>query len=120
MSNQAEREAEDAYEAENDRSPVPGHVTDSSYATAPDDRVPVVSDAASFDDPMVPHYADTDQQLAQDENEAMDQSTILKGDRLRHNKPQTANRYNEGPDENDLPSEISEGLEGGSSARLVG
>lgn len=63
MSNRAEREAEDLYEAENDPSPVPGHVSDNSYATAFGDQVPVVGDEAGFDDPMIPHYADTDQQL---------------------------------------------------------
>lgn len=42
--------------------------------------------------------------IAADENEAVDKSNILKGDRLRHAKPQTSNQYNEGPDEDDLPA----------------
>lgn len=42
--------------------------------------------------------------IAADENEAVDKSNILKGDRLRHAKPQTSNKYNEGPDEDDLPA----------------
>lgn len=58
-----EREAEDQYEAENDPSPVPGHVVDSSYATPGETQVPVVGDEAGFDDPMIAHYADTDEQL---------------------------------------------------------
>lgn len=64
MSTQVEREAEDAYEAENDRSPVPGHENDNSYVTDQAQvPVPVVADEAEFEDPMIPHEADTDQQL---------------------------------------------------------
>lgn len=43
---------------------------------------------------------------AQDENEAMDQSNILGGDRLRHVQPQSSNGYDEGPTEEDLPAEV--------------
>lgn len=43
--------------------------------------------------------------IAQDEKDAVDKSNILGGDRLRHAKPQTSNKYNEGPDEDDLPAE---------------
>ena len=63
MSNPLEREAEDAYERENDASPVPGHVTDSSYATASEEQVPVVGDDVEVEDPVIPRYADTDEQL---------------------------------------------------------
>lgn len=41
----------------------------------------------------------------QDEREAIDQSNVLRGDRLRYAQPQSSNRYNEGPEENDLPPE---------------
>lgn len=41
----------------------------------------------------------------EDESETLDKSNILKGDRLRHAKPQTSNKYNEGLDEDDLPAE---------------
>ena len=70
---------------------------------------------------MQPPYSNSDQQLGesipefyfsfrtnpyieQDEREAVDKSNILRGDRLRHAKPSTSNKYNEGPDETDLPS----------------
>jgi hypothetical protein len=43
--------------------------------------------------------------VERDENEAIDPSNVLKGDRLRHAKPRTGNKYSEGPDENDLPAE---------------
>ncbi|KAJ5543321.1 hypothetical protein N7535_005749 [Penicillium sp. DV-2018c] len=43
--------------------------------------------------------------IEKDENEAIEKSNILKGDRLRHAKPRTSNKYNEGPDEDDLPAE---------------
>lgn len=41
----------------------------------------------------------------QDENEAINRSNILGGDRLRHAKPRGQGKYNEGPDEEDLPRE---------------
>ena len=41
--------------------------------------------------------------LEEDEQEAIDKSNILRGDRLRHAKPRTSNKYSEGPDEDDLP-----------------
>ncbi|RAO64560.1 uncharacterized protein BHQ10_000572 [Talaromyces amestolkiae] len=119
MSNREEREAEDLYERENDASPVPGGEVDNSYVgeTNPNLRnvVPVQNDEADIDDPMQPPYSNSDQQLAQDEREAIDQSNILGGDRLRHAKPRTRNAYNEGPDEDDLPAEVSQGQDGRSA-----
>lgn len=53
---------------------------------------------------------------AQDEREAIDQSNVLGGDRLRHAKPRTRNAYNEGPGEDDLPAEVSQGQMGRSNA----
>lgn len=55
---------------------------------------------------------------AEDEN-SLDSSNILKGDRLRHAKPQTQNRYNEGADEDDLPREVADGSVGVSGTRRV-
>ncbi|KAJ9481674.1 hypothetical protein VN97_g11793 [Penicillium thymicola] len=107
MSNRTERVAEDNYERENDPSPVAGTFRDDSYAkkTNPNlkGQVPVQGDNQQFDDPMQPPYSNTDQQLEEDEQEAIDKSHILRGDRLRHAKPRTSNKYNEGPDEEDLP-----------------
>lgn len=42
--------------------------------------------------------------IEEDEQEAIDKSNILSGDRLRHAKPRTS-KYNEEPDEFDLPAE---------------
>ncbi|KAJ5595407.1 uncharacterized protein N7459_001615 [Penicillium hispanicum] len=109
MSNAEERQAEDLYERDNDQSPVTGSFRDSSYAneTRSDLRntVPVQSDNQSVDDPVQPPFSNSDQQLEQDENEALDRSNILRGDRLRHTKPRTSTGYSEGPDEDDLPAE---------------
>ena len=63
--------------------------------------------------------AETDSWLADDENEAIDQSNVLKGDRLRHAKPQSANRYSEGQNEDDLPSDIRDGLSGVSGVKRL-
>lgn len=67
MSNRVEREAEDAYERENDLSPVPGGEADNSYVgeTNPNlsNIVPVQNDEADYDDPMQPPYSNSDEQL---------------------------------------------------------
>ncbi|CRG87599.1 hypothetical protein PISL3812_04618 [Talaromyces islandicus] len=105
MSNRYEREAEDRYEAENDFSPVSGNVVDSSYNTKKSERTPVQADSRPYDDPFKPPQSNSDQQLERDEHEAIDKSNILGGSRLRRSKPQTTNRYNEGPDEDDVPSQ---------------
>ncbi|KAF7169733.1 hypothetical protein CNMCM5623_002385 [Aspergillus felis] len=123
MSNRAEREAEDNYEADNDPSPISAEVIDNSYVgeTNPElrNQVPVQSDQADYEDPMQPPYSNTDQQLADDEREAIDKSNILRGDRLRHAKPQTANKYNEGPDEDELPDVVRYGDSGVSGTKRV-
>ncbi|OKL58185.1 hypothetical protein UA08_06396 [Talaromyces atroroseus] len=107
MSNRYEREAEDRYEEENDLSPVTGDFKDSSYTTDQASRIPVQSDNKPYDDPFQPPQSNSNQQLEQDERDAIDPSNILQGDRnrLRHAKPKTANRYNEGPNEDDIPYE---------------
>ncbi|GES66950.1 hypothetical protein ATEIFO6365_0017001200 [Aspergillus terreus] len=107
MSNRLEREAEDRYEAQNDPSPVSGRVSDNTYAhetrSGLRDYIPVQGDNQPFEDPIQPPYSNTDQQLAEDEEEAIDKSNILGGDRLRHAKPQSRTKYSEGPGENDIP-----------------
>ncbi|KAL1986121.1 hypothetical protein VTN96DRAFT_6773 [Rasamsonia emersonii] len=122
MSNPEEREAEDRYEAENDLSPVPGTPPpDDSYVrdTNPNWTNRVQPDDAPYDDPVQPPYSNSDEQLEQDEKEAIDPSNIIQGDRLRHAKPRTANRYNEGPAEDDLPEDVRDGLQGRSAVRRV-
>ncbi|KAJ5676759.1 uncharacterized protein N7477_002392 [Penicillium maclennaniae] len=109
MSNRSERVAEDRYERDNDSSPVTGTFADDTYAQETDpslrDKVPVQGDDQQIEDPMQPPYSNSDQQLEDDENEAINKSNILRGDRLRHAKPRTSNKYNEGPDENDMPTQ---------------
>ncbi|EAW14290.1 uncharacterized protein ACLA_073250 [Aspergillus clavatus NRRL 1] len=123
MSNRVERAAEDNYEAENDASPVPADVIDNSYVgeTRSEllNQVPVQRDEASYDDPMQPPYSNSDQQLADDEREAIDRSNILSGDRLRHAKPMTQNKYNEGPGEDDLPDVVRYGDSGVSGTKRL-
>ncbi|GKZ63443.1 hypothetical protein AnigIFM60653_004050 [Aspergillus niger] len=120
MSNRYEREAEDLYEDENDPSPVSGTFHDNSYAhetqSSLRNQVPVARDQAPYEDPVQPPYSNTDQQLAQDEDEAIDQSNVIPG-RTRGAKPQTRNQYSEGPDEDDLPDEVLYGNVGTSSTR---
>ncbi|KAN0069253.1 hypothetical protein V8E54_012882 [Elaphomyces granulatus] len=124
MSNREEREADALYEAENDRSPVPRTpLADNSYVRETRREIadinPIVPDNAEFKDPVQPPYSNTKGQLAQDESEAIDKLNILPGDRLRHAQPQTANRYNEGLDENKLPREVRDGILGRSAVRRL-
>ncbi|KAJ6021296.1 hypothetical protein N7540_006800 [Penicillium herquei] len=46
---------------------------------------------------------DSIERLARDEDDAIDKSNIIEGDRTRHAKPMTSNQYNEGPDEDEIP-----------------
>ncbi|RHZ58939.1 uncharacterized protein CDV56_106089 [Aspergillus thermomutatus] len=123
MSNRVEREAEDNYEAENDASPVSADVVDNSYVgetrSELRNQVPVQRDEAPYEDPMQPPYSNSDQQLDDDEREAIDQSNIMSGDRLRHAKPSTANKYNEGPGEDDLPDVVRYGDSGVSGTKRL-
>ena len=146
MSNRYERSAEDAYEAQNDPSPVSGTYRDNTYAHETQSslrgQVSVAKDEDYYDDPMQPPYSNSDQQLgmilspslipghfwvygvgnglltqecvARDEDEALDQSNVIQG-RTRGAKPQTRNLYSEGPGEDDLPDEVLYGNSGGSS-----
>ncbi|PGH05847.1 hypothetical protein AJ79_06689 [Helicocarpus griseus UAMH5409] len=107
MSNPTERRAEDLYEAEHDpEEPVSGVPHDSSYATKQDQPLPVQSDQAPVEDSFEPGFANTNEQLARDEQEAINPSNIMKGSRTRHAKPQAATKYSEGPGEEDLPAEV--------------
>ncbi|KAI9368884.1 hypothetical protein BJX61DRAFT_190935 [Aspergillus egyptiacus] len=110
MSNPYERTAEDQYEAQNDASPVSGTFRDNTYAREPrsglKNQIPVQRDEAGFEDPMQPPYSNSAQQLAQDEEEAIDRSNILNADRLRHSKPQAASRYKEGENEDEFQERI--------------
>ncbi|OJJ82981.1 uncharacterized protein ASPGLDRAFT_437485 [Aspergillus glaucus CBS 516.65] len=100
-----------------------GNVYDSSYIsdTRPElrDQLPVQADQADYDDPVQPPYSNSNQQLEEDENEAINKSNILKGDRTRHAKPQSANRYNEGPGEDDLPDYVRYGTSGVSGTKRL-
>ncbi|KAJ5679707.1 hypothetical protein N7462_007951 [Penicillium macrosclerotiorum] len=53
--------------------------------------------------PQSSYLNSSQNEISEYDIEGMDQSNILKGDKLRHAQPQSANRYNEGPDEDDLP-----------------
>ncbi|KAL2219721.1 hypothetical protein M432DRAFT_365171 [Thermoascus aurantiacus ATCC 26904] len=123
MSNPEERAAEDAYEEENDPSPVAATPIDNSYVGETKyevaDVLPVQRDEDDYEDPVQPPYSNSDEQLEQDEREAIDERNILKGDRTRHAQPRTANRYNEGPDEEDLPAEVRDGTVGRSARKRV-
>ncbi|KAJ5160924.1 uncharacterized protein N7482_007928 [Penicillium canariense] len=110
------------YERESE-SPVPRHAIDLTYMREGDsivpDQVPVLGDDLDIEDPMVPHYADTGGQLAQDEQAAMDPSNILNGaDRLRHRRPFSADEYDE-VRENGLPPDIRDSISGVSALRLT-
>lgn len=63
MSDRYEREAEDLYEAENDRSPVTSNLNDSSYATKEASKIPVQKDSQTYHDPVQPPYSNSNQQL---------------------------------------------------------
>ncbi|ROT43141.1 hypothetical protein SODALDRAFT_347939 [Sodiomyces alkalinus F11] len=75
-----------------------GQVQDDSYATGANESVPVQSDDAKVEEPIKTELADTDQQLEQDEREAVDKSNIIQ-EGLRHAKPRGT--YKE-PDNQDL------------------
>ncbi|KAK5703545.1 hypothetical protein LTS12_028323 [Elasticomyces elasticus] len=68
---------------------------------------------------MQPPYSNSNDQLAEDEQEAIDKSNILRGGRLRHEKPQTQNKYNEGPGEDELPKDVQYGNMGVSGTKRL-
>jgi hypothetical protein len=70
MSNRAERQAEDAYERENDAdAPISGDYYDNSYAYESGEGgkfsmgVPVQRDEEDYEDPMQPPFSNTQEQL---------------------------------------------------------
>jgi hypothetical protein len=66
MSNPVEREAEDQYERDNDRSPVTQGFADDSYAKTErdiQDQMPIQRDTQEYEDPMQPPASNSDQQL---------------------------------------------------------
>ncbi|PLB55555.1 hypothetical protein P170DRAFT_506123 [Aspergillus steynii IBT 23096] len=68
------------------------------------DHLPIDINDENVDEPLMEtRDPDSNEQLDRDETEAIDKSNIIRGDGLRHAKPQTQNQYSEGPDEDDLP-----------------
>ncbi|KUJ07629.1 uncharacterized protein LY89DRAFT_601276 [Mollisia scopiformis] len=80
-----------------------GDAQDNDYVSRQGQKggpIPVQSDGASVEDPIDPNTADSDEQLARDDNEAIDQSNIVDG-RTRGAKP--SGGYREPGDEEGLP-----------------
>ncbi|KAH0489347.1 hypothetical protein TgHK011_009780 [Trichoderma gracile] len=74
-----------------------GQVQDDSYTTGTqNESVPVQGDNAPVEDPIQASSADSDEQLAQDDAEAIDKSNII-GERTRGSKPRGS--YQEPSDE---------------------
>ncbi|KAI4109445.1 MAG: hypothetical protein L6R37_000602 [Teloschistes peruensis] len=96
--------ADDQYEQQNDVTggDVPsGSKIDNDYASRTGQyQIPVQKDEAPVADPINPDTADSDQTLAQDDKEAIDQSNII-GGRTRGAKP--SGGYTEPGDEEGLP-----------------
>ncbi|KAL8738275.1 MAG: hypothetical protein Q9181_000910 [Wetmoreana brouardii] len=96
--------ADDQYEQQNDVTGggVPsGTKVDNDYASRTgQSQIPVQKDEAPIEDPIDPATADSDQALAQDDAEAIDQSNTV-GSRTRKAKP--AGSYTEPGDEEGLP-----------------
>ncbi|EHK44806.1 uncharacterized protein TrAtP1_002954 [Trichoderma atroviride] len=65
---------------------VESNLQDDSYASQMKEPVPVQSDNKDIEDPVDASFADSDQQLAQDDKEAIDESNIM-DDRTRGAKP---------------------------------
>ncbi|KAI1458732.1 hypothetical protein F4805DRAFT_474031 [Annulohypoxylon moriforme] len=75
-----------------------GQVYDESYTTKGqnDGGIPVIKDDERVEDPINPKDADSDQQLARDDAEAIDQKNVLK-ERTRGKQP--GGSYKEPTDE---------------------
>ncbi|PON27612.1 hypothetical protein TGAM01_v203379 [Trichoderma gamsii] len=65
---------------------VESRLQDDSYATQTNEPVPVQSDNKGVEDPINASRADSDQQLEQDDKEAIDKSNIV-DERTRGAKP---------------------------------
>ncbi|KAL8746391.1 MAG: hypothetical protein Q9190_001600 [Brigantiaea leucoxantha] len=98
--------ADEQYEQQNDipSGDVPaGDAMDNDYASRTgQSEIPVQKDDAPVEDPIDPSTADSDQTLAQDDADAIDQSNVI-GDRTRGAKP--SGGYAEPGDEEGLPVE---------------
>ncbi|KAL8655561.1 MAG: hypothetical protein Q9210_000811 [Variospora velana] len=96
--------ADDQYEQQNDTvtGGVPaGDSKDNDYASRTGQyQIPVQKDDAPVEDPINPDTADSDQTLAQDDKDAIDQSNVI-GGRTRGAKP--SGGYAEPGDEEGLP-----------------
>ncbi|KAI9661132.1 MAG: hypothetical protein M1821_009459 [Bathelium mastoideum] len=107
--------ADDQYEQVNDQvsGDVPsGDVTDPTYTSRTGQKtgpVPVQKDSDAVEDPIDPASADSDEALARDDKDAIDQSNII-GSRTR-GAAKGAGTYAEPGDEEGLP-----GAEDGTSA----
>ncbi|KAF7504537.1 hypothetical protein GJ744_002093 [Endocarpon pusillum] len=78
-----------------------GDVMDNDYKSRPGESyIPVQSDDKPVEDPIDSATADSDEQLAKDEDEAIDKSNIME-ERTRGAKP--AGTYREPGDEEGLP-----------------
>ncbi|CZR67609.1 uncharacterized protein PAC_17508 [Phialocephala subalpina] len=98
--------ADDQYEQMNDQvsgdAPA-GDSQDNNYVSRTGQKqgpIPVQSDNDIVEDPIDSNVADSDEQLARDDNEAIDQSNIVDG-RTRGAKP--SGGYREPGDEEGLP-----------------
>ncbi|KAL9138254.1 MAG: hypothetical protein Q9175_000530 [Cornicularia normoerica] len=96
--------ADDQYEQQNDMTggDVPsGDAMDNDYKSRTGQHhIPVQSDEAPVSDPIDPATADSDETLAKDDSDAIDQSNII-GGRTRGAKP--SGGYTEPGDEEGLP-----------------
>ncbi|KAL8694686.1 MAG: hypothetical protein Q9218_000697 [Villophora microphyllina] len=96
--------ADDQYEQQNDVTggDVPsGNKIDNDYTSRTgQSQIPVQKDEAPVEDPINADTADSDQTLAQDDKDAIDQSNII-GGRTRGAKP--SGGYKEPGDEEGLP-----------------
>ncbi|CAL8578222.1 hypothetical protein XPA_004016 [Xanthoria parietina] len=97
--------ADDQYEQQNDTTTgdVPSGVkTDNDYASRTGQyQIPVQKDETPVTDPIDPATADSDEMLAQDDKDAIDQSNIVGGGRTRGAK--VAGGYKEPGDEEGMP-----------------
>ncbi|KAL7957649.1 hypothetical protein V8C34DRAFT_171384 [Trichoderma compactum] len=74
------------YESQQIENVPEGRVQDDSYVTGGKESIPVQSDGAPIEDPVQASSADTDEQLAQDDQEAIDKSNVI-DERTRGSKP---------------------------------
>ncbi|MCJ1307435.1 hypothetical protein MMC25_001081 [Agyrium rufum] len=99
--------ADDQYEQQNDATggDVPaGDSKDNSYTSRSGQyQIPVQKDEYPVEDPINSATADSDETLARDDADAIDQSNIVSGGRTRGAKP--SGGYTEPGDEEGLPTD---------------